>query len=62
MLEHLPIEENKDGFKLIGTNMIIADNEMLLEYKNKKDIAINLTKYYGGAFGNNNGIPYNLRS
>jgi hypothetical protein len=34
---------------------------MFLQYKSKKELPINLKKYYGGAFGQNGGVPYNLR-
>ncbi len=61
MLEHLPIQAMAGGYSLAGTNCAIADDEMFLEYKIKKDLGISLSKYYGGAFGKNKGIPYDLR-
>lgn len=61
MLEHLPIQKNKNGYSLAGSKTAIASEDMLLQYKEKKNIGISLTKYYGGAFGTNGGVPYNLR-
>lgn len=61
MLEHLPIEEHKNGYSLAGSKAAIASKEMFLQYKEKKNIAIDLNKYYGGAFGQNRGVPYDLR-
>lgn len=58
MLEHLPIEKKDNHFLLAGS--IIASHEMVFEYKNKKKIGLDLGKHYGGAFGKNSGVPYNL--
>lgn len=59
MLEHLPIT-NEDE-RLIVAGCFEVTEEMLIEYKNLKDFDyINLEKYYGGAFGKNKGVPYNL--
>lgn len=61
MLEHLPIEIAENGYSLAGSIAAIASDEMFLQYKAKKELPINLKKYYGGAFGENPGVPYNLR-
>ncbi|WP_417442616.1 putative phage abortive infection protein [Idiomarina abyssalis] len=61
MLEHLPIKSIKGGYSLAGSEFPIADDEMLLQYKNKKQVGLDIKKYYGGAFGRNHGVPYNLR-
>lgn len=60
MLEHLPIQKSKNGYSLAGSKIAIASEGMLLQYKEKKDIGVNLKKYYGGAFGTNGGVPYDL--
>lgn len=60
MLEHLPIQKGKNGYSLAGSKIAIASEDMLLQYKEKKDIGVSLKKYYGGAFGTNGGVPYNL--
>jgi hypothetical protein len=60
MLEHLPIQKRKNGYSLAGSKVAIASEDMLLQYKEKKEIGVNLKKYYGGAFGTNGGVPYNL--
>ncbi|MBQ4800895.1 putative phage abortive infection protein [Pseudoalteromonas sp. MMG006] len=60
MLEHLPIQKRKDGYSLAGSKVAIASEDMLLQYKEKKEVGVNLKKYYGGAFGTNGGVPYNL--
>ena len=62
MLEHLPISELENGYSLAGSKTSIASDEMFLQYKTKKKISIDLIKYYGGAFGENIGVPYNLRA
>lgn len=60
MLEHLPI--TKDGEKLIIAGSFEVTEEMLLEYKQLKVFGtIELDKFYGGAFGKNKGVPYNLK-
>lgn len=61
MLEHLPIEVTENGYSLAGSGAAIASDEMFLQYKNQKDIKFNLKKFYGGAFGQNGGVPYDLR-
>lgn len=61
MLEHLPIEKTGNWFVLVGSGIAIADDEMILQYKKIKDLPIELEKVYGGAFGQNGGIPYHLR-
>ncbi len=61
MLEHLPISEVDGGYSLAGSKVALASDEMFLQYKTKKILPLNLTKYYGGAFGHNKGVPYNLR-
>ena len=60
MLEHLPVENTKNGYLLAGSTCAIASDEMILQYGSKKDLGINLKKYYGGAFGQNPAVPYNL--
>jgi len=60
MLEHLPIQKRKNGYSLAGSKIAIASEDMLLQYKEKKNIGANFKKYYGGAFGTNGGVPYNL--
>lgn len=60
MLEHLPIEKTEKGYSLAGSSYAVADENMLLQYKTEKDLGIELDKYYGGAFGRNKGVPYNL--
>lgn len=62
MLEHLPIEKTKNGYLLAGSSAAVANEEMVLQYNVKKDLGINLKNYYGGAFGENGAVPYNLRS
>lgn len=62
MLEHLPIKKVEGGYSLIGSEMPLASEEMFLQYQVKKNLPLNLTKYYGGAFGKNPDVPYNLRT
>lgn len=62
MLEHLPISEIDGGYSLAGSKTPLASDEMFLQYKCKKDLGLDLQKYYGGAFGQNRGLPYNMRS
>lgn len=60
MLEHLPIKEHAEGFVIAGS--VLASKEQLMEYKNKRDFRnVDLEKTFGGAFGKNKGIPYNLK-
>lgn len=59
MLEHLPIAKENTGFLLAGS--IVANNEMVSQYKDIKDLKVELGKFYGGAFGKNSGIPYDLK-
>ncbi|MFA0307638.1 putative phage abortive infection protein [Vibrio splendidus] len=61
MLEHLPITQVNGGYALAGSRYPIASDEMFLEYKTIIEIPVSLTKTYGGAFGNNLGVPHNLR-
>ncbi|MDP5291865.1 putative phage abortive infection protein [Oceanimonas sp. CHS3-5] len=61
MLEHLPISEINGGYSLAGSKTPLASDEMFLQYKHKKDLGLDLQKYYGGAFGQNRGVPYSLR-
>ncbi len=61
MLEHLPIKKVKGGYSLSGSPEPVANDAMFLQYKNKKELGFDLNKYYGGAFGENKGVPYNLR-
>jgi len=58
MLEHLPVTQ--DGSYFYISRKILADNDMILQYKIFAKISIELKKYFGGAFGNNQGIPYDL--
>lgn len=60
MLEHLPIKEYEEAFIVAGS--VLASKEQVMEYKNKKDFSyVDLQKTFGGAFGKNKGIPYNLK-
>ncbi|SKA02031.1 Putative phage abortive infection protein [Trichlorobacter thiogenes] len=61
MLEHLPIEPTENGYSLAGSSAAIASDEMFLQYKEQKNIRFNFEKCYGGAFGQNGGVPYDLR-
>ncbi|MEQ9920249.1 putative phage abortive infection protein [Pectobacterium brasiliense] len=61
MLEHLPIKKIQGGYSLAGAMCAMADDDMFLQYKNKKELGINLDKCFGGAFGQNRGVPYDLR-
>ena len=61
MLEHLPISEIEGGYSLAGSTTPLASDEMFLQYKHKKNLGLDFQKYYGGAFGQNRGVPYNLR-
>ncbi|MDB2356037.1 hypothetical protein N9V89_02280 [Pseudoalteromonas sp.] len=61
MLEHLPIKKIENGYSLAGSKLAVADDNMFLQYKNKKEFGLDFEKYYGGAFGQNKGVPYNLR-
>lgn len=60
MLEHLPIRKLKSGYSLAGSKTAIASEDMLAQFKNKKDIEPSTKKYYGGAFGRNGGVPHDL--
>ena len=60
MLEHLPIKKRKDGFSLAGSKTAIASEEMLSQFKKKKEITATNKEFYGGAFGKNPGIPHDL--
>ncbi|HCZ9051266.1 TPA: putative phage abortive infection protein [Vibrio alginolyticus] len=60
MLEHLHIKQSDDSFWLANT--IPVTNEMVLQYElASEDQKIDLTKYFGGAFGKNKGVPYDLK-
>ncbi|HIF5698672.1 TPA: putative phage abortive infection protein [Vibrio parahaemolyticus] len=61
MLEHLPIVEEPKGYLLAGSKVPLASESMLMQYKYKTEFGLDFTKYYGGAFGKNEGVPYNLR-
>ncbi|EGQ7949125.1 hypothetical protein J7X21_004579 [Vibrio parahaemolyticus] len=61
MLEHLPIVEEPRGYLIAGSKVPLASESMLMQYKYKTEFGLDFTKYYGGAFGKNEGIPYNLR-
>lgn len=63
ILEHLPIQKLKlsedEKFEIIGAFQV--DKSMVLEYERIKEIPqTDLDKYYGGAFGKNRGVPYDL--
>ncbi len=60
MLEHLPVTKIAGGYSLAGSKTPLASDDMFLQYKSKKELGLNLIKYYGGAFGQNRGVPYNL--
>lgn len=59
MLEHLPIAELNEGYEV--ARKFMASEQMLEEYRHKKEFGLELKRYYGGAFGRNKGIPYNLK-
>ncbi|WP_318513273.1 putative phage abortive infection protein [Photobacterium leiognathi] len=61
MLEHLPILKKTRGYLLAGSKVPLANESMLMQYKYKTEFGIDFNKYYGGAFGKNSGVPYNLR-
>lgn len=64
ILEHMPIErdENTQGYKIKGRSGIFFSNEMVIEYKEEKDLSgLDFKKYFGGAFGENTEIVYNLK-
>ncbi|MEH8174050.1 putative phage abortive infection protein [Aeromonas veronii] len=61
MLEHLPIKEVDGGFALSGFNCSMATDEMFMQYKKHKNIEISIRKYFRGAFGENENVPYNLK-
>lgn len=60
MLEHLHIKQTGENFLLANT--IPVTSEMVLQYEPlPQDAKIDLHKYFGGAFGKNKGVPYNLK-
>ncbi|EGR2759496.1 putative phage abortive infection protein [Vibrio parahaemolyticus] len=61
MLEHLPIQRVEGGYAFSGLNKCMANDEMFLQYKHQKKFGICLNKYFGGAFGENANVPYNLK-
>jgi hypothetical protein len=64
MFEHLPCKEikgNKGRFWMGGSTGVTVDRAMLLQYQKEKIFPpLDLEKVYGGAFGQNRSIPYNL--
>lgn len=64
MFEHLHCKELKFTrglFMLGGDTGIPVDRSMILQYRKVKSFApLDLEKVYGGAFGKNRGIPYDL--
>lgn len=62
MLEHLPIQEQENGYSLAGFETAIVSEDMVLQYKKKKKIDATNEEYYGGAFGKNERIPHDLGS
>lgn len=59
MLEHIVIEmKNDETFTL--SDMLFVSKEMVLQYQFKEKFSLDLIKCFGGAFGNNKGIPYKL--
>lgn len=65
MLEHLPIRRMNHPFdNYFGIpGAFCVSKDMVLEYKEAKKIPkIDFDKYYGGAFGKNIGVPYDLKN
>ena len=64
MFEHLPIKllkGSKAQFIIGGTSGVVVDRSMVLQYQKEKEFAmLDLDKVYGGAFGENRSVPYNL--
>jgi hypothetical protein len=63
MFEHLTCREleSEGRFQLGGSAGITVDRSMLLQYKRIKEFKLlDLEKVYGGAFGSNRGVPYDL--
>ncbi|WPC27680.1 putative phage abortive infection protein [Pseudomonas moraviensis] len=64
MFEHLPIKlagGSKSRFIIGGGAGIVVDRSMVLQYKKEKEFPmLDLVKVYGGAFGENRSVPYNL--
>jgi hypothetical protein len=64
MFEHLPIKAlkgSKSRFLIGGKGGIMVDKSMVLQYQREKDFPIlNLDKVFGGAFGENRSVPYDL--
>ena len=61
MLEHLPCRPVDSQFQVGGGGGIRVDKSMVLQYKREKTFKkIDLVKTYGGAFGRNPSIPYDL--
>jgi len=62
MLEHLPLEKIENGYTIRGYNRAFLDEKMLYQYKHEKKFGkLDLNKYFGGAFGKNTEIIYNLK-
>lgn len=64
MFEHLPFKELKGDklrFLIGGDAGVVVDRSMVLQYHREKQFPdISLTKFYGGAFGENRSVPYDL--
>ncbi|MGE1094742.1 putative phage abortive infection protein [Pseudomonas zeae] len=64
MFEHLPIKPmlgSKSKFKIGGRAGIVVDKSMVLQYQREKDFPmLDLDKVFGGAFGENRSVPYDL--
>jgi hypothetical protein len=64
MFEHLPIKMvsgDKVRFLIGGDSGVIVDRSMVLQYHREKEFPpLDLYKVYGGAFGENRSVPYNL--
>lgn len=63
MLEHLPVKKFDSHFQIggEGRGTLRVDKAMMLQYRREKKLPIiDLVKTYGGAFGKNTGVPYDL--
>jgi hypothetical protein len=62
MFEHLPIKKVDNGYCLAGSTYPIADDDMFIQYENKKEFDMSANKQAYGAFGNNTDTPLNKTS
>jgi hypothetical protein len=61
MFEHLPCKLIDGRFQLDGSSRLMVDKSMVCQYKKVKKFAtLDLEKTFGGAFGKNKSIPYDL--